>query len=72
MSKSFAEYKRVTRDSIAGLQRALDSARHEIVELAYRAEIAERQVRQLSAERDIWKRQAKHAQAELQSTGRAR
>lgn len=35
-----------------------------------RAELAERQVRQIAAERDIWKHQAQEAQAKLKSLGR--
>ena len=36
-----------------------------------RAEYAERQVRQIAAERDIWKHRATEAEAALKSTGRA-
>lgn len=36
-----------------------------------RAEYAERQVRQIAAERDIWKHRALEAEAELKSAGRS-
>lgn len=64
MAGSMAEYKRQTRAHIAGLQGQLTDAQ-------YRAENAEKQVRQISADRDIWKHRALEAEAALKSTGRA-
>ena len=61
---SFASYKRDTRAHIASLQSSL-------IEAECRADMAERQVRQISAERDIWKQRAREAEAALKSTGRA-
>ncbi|TIQ96684.1 hypothetical protein [Mesorhizobium sp.] len=63
MASSMAEYKRQTRAHIAGLQGQLTDAQ-------YRAELAEKQARQISADRDIWKHRTLQAEAELRSTGR--
>ncbi|MGN6772039.1 MAG: hypothetical protein ACTHJQ_19660 [Rhizobiaceae bacterium] len=61
---SMATYMRDTRAHIANLQGKLTDAE-------YRAELAERQVRQITADRDIWKHRALEAEAELKSAGRA-
>lgn len=57
-----AEYKRQTRAHIAGLQGQLTNAQ-------CRAELAEKQARQISAEREIWKHRALKAEAALKSGG---
>jgi hypothetical protein len=57
------EYRKTTRAHIAKLQGDLTAAE-------YRAETAERQVRQIAAEKDIWKHRAQEAEAALKSTGR--
>lgn len=60
-------YKKQVADVLAALERQKEKARAEEA----RAELAERQVRQIAAERDIWKHQAEAAQAELKSMRRA-
>lgn len=60
-------YKKQVSDLHAALDRQKEKTRAEEA----RAEYAERQVRQIAAERDIWKHQAKEAKAALKSTGRA-
>jgi hypothetical protein len=61
---SLSDYKKVTRAHINNLKGNLTSAE-------CRAETAEKQVRQIAAERDIWKQRAVEAEAALQSQGGA-
>ncbi len=65
-----AAYKQATRRHIASLNAELDEARRMVVAEQYRADQAERRERQIAAERDLWKHQAKAAEAELKSRGR--
>jgi hypothetical protein len=58
------DHKRASQARIRALQGNLTAAE-------YRAELAERQVRQIAAEKDIWKHRAQEAEAALKSTGRA-
>lgn len=51
------------RHQVSTLQRRLNAEEA-------RAEMAEHQVRQIAAERDLWKHQAQEAQAALKSLGR--
>lgn len=60
--KQLALYKQATAAHIAFLQR-------QVVALEARAELAEREVRQIAAERNVWKFQAEEALAELKSRG---
>lgn len=59
----------VQKKQVADLQAKLDKARERLRAEEARAEIAERQVRQIASERDIWKLQAQEAQAKLKSMG---
>lgn len=60
-------YKKQIVDLNVALERQKQQARAEET----RAEYAERQVRQIAAERDIWKHRALEAEAALKSLGRA-
>lgn len=55
---------RELRNQVSALQRRLNAEEA-------RAEMAEHQVRQIAAERDLWRHQAQEAQAALKSMGRA-
>lgn len=59
---SMALQLRTARDEIRTLTSRLTEAE-------YRAADAQRQTRQIAAERDLWKHQAEVAQAALKSTG---
>lgn len=61
----------VYKKQVAGLHEALNRQKEKARAEEARAELAERQVRQIAAERDIWKHQAQEAQAKLKSLGRA-
>ncbi len=64
-AQKLATYKR----QITELNMALVKARERLRAEEARAELAERQARQMAAERNIWKFQAEEAQAELKSRG---
>jgi hypothetical protein len=64
--KAFA-YKQQVIDLNHAVQRQKEKTRAEEA----RAEYAERQVRQIAAEKEIWKHRALEAEAALKSTGRA-
>lgn len=57
------------KKQVAGLHDALARQKEKARAEEARAELAERQVRQIAAERDIWKHQAQEAQAKLKSLG---
>ena len=57
------------KKQVAGLHEALTRQKEKARAEEARAELAERQVRQVAAERDIWKHQAQEAQAKLKSAG---
>lgn len=59
------------KQQVASLHEALTRQKERTRAEEARAELAERQVRQLAAERDLWKHQALEAQAKLKSRGRA-
>lgn len=74
LKKGAAEIKAVHKTSVhkkqvAELFAALDRQKEKTRAEEARAELAERQVRQVAAERDIWKHQAQQAQAKLKSMG---
>lgn len=54
---------------MASLNEALAQQKEKARAEEARAELAERQVRQIATERDIWKHQAQEAQARLKSLG---
>ncbi|MET3661809.1 hypothetical protein [Aquamicrobium ahrensii] len=58
------------KEQVAALNAALTKQKEKVRAEEARAEYAERQVRQIAAERDIWKHQAQEAQAKLKSLGR--
>jgi hypothetical protein len=60
-------YKKQVSELHEKLRKQKEQTRAEEV----RAELAERQVRQITAEKDIWKHRAQEAEARLKSTGRA-
>ena len=60
-----ATYKKHITSLIEALDRQNEKTRAEEA----RADLAERQVRQVVAERDLWKHQAQEAQAKLKSLG---
>lgn len=64
--KAFA-YKQQVQDLNEAMKRQKEKTRAEQA----RAEYAERQVRQIAAEMEIWKHRALEAEAELKSAGRA-
>ena len=58
------------KEQVASLHAALTKQKEKARTEEARAEYAERQVRQIAIERDIWKHQAQEAQAKLKSLGR--
>jgi len=59
------------KEQVASLNAALNRQKEMTRAEEARAEYAERQVRQIAAERDLWKHRAQEAEAALKSTGRA-
>lgn len=58
------------KEQVVSLNAALNKQKEKARTEEARAEYAERQVRQIAAERDIWKHRAHEAEAALKSLGR--
>jgi hypothetical protein len=61
----------IYKEQVSSLNLKLNKQREKTRAEEARAEYAERQVRQIAAERDIWKHRALEAEAELKSAGRS-
>ena len=59
----------IYKQQVASLHETVNAQRERTRAEEARAELAERQVRQIAAERDLWKHQAQEAQAKLKSLG---
>lgn len=59
----------IYKQQVVSLHETLRTQRERTRAEEARADLAERQVRQVAAERDLWKHQAQEAQAKLKSMG---